>query len=84
MPADLRGQVAGILFVGLVLSQLMAAVLYVVLLPRWQRTRSNMEGVPSSPFVKLLARALSSRLKMTAPVLRNGLRVRIELPEVSA
>jgi signal transduction histidine kinase len=36
LPADLRGQVAGILFVGLALSQLVAAVLYVVLLPRWQ------------------------------------------------
>ena len=36
LPADLRGQVAGILFLGLALSQLMAALLYVVLLPRWQ------------------------------------------------
>ncbi len=36
LPADLRGQVAGILFVGLALSQLVAAVLYVVLLPKWQ------------------------------------------------
>jgi two-component system, OmpR family, sensor kinase len=36
LPADLRGQVAGILFVGLALSQLVAAVLYAVLLPRWQ------------------------------------------------
>jgi signal transduction histidine kinase len=37
LPADLRGQVAGILLLGLVLSQLTAALLYVVLLPRWQR-----------------------------------------------
>ncbi len=37
LPADLRGQVAGILFLGLALSQLTAAVLYVVLLPTWQR-----------------------------------------------
>ncbi len=36
LPADLRGQVAGILFLGLALSQLTAALLYVVLLPRWQ------------------------------------------------
>ncbi|HEV2229461.1 MAG TPA: ATP-binding protein [Steroidobacteraceae bacterium] len=36
LPADLRGQVAGILFVGLALSQLMAALLYVVLLPGWR------------------------------------------------
>lgn len=37
VPADLRGQVAGILLLGLVLSQLLAAGLYMVLLPRWQR-----------------------------------------------
>ncbi len=36
LPADLRGQVAGILFLGLALSQLMAALLYMVLLPGWQ------------------------------------------------
>ncbi|HWZ64508.1 MAG TPA: ATP-binding protein [Steroidobacteraceae bacterium] len=36
LPADLRGQVAGILFLGLALSQLMAALLYFVLLPGWQ------------------------------------------------
>ena len=36
LPGDLRGQVAGILFVGLALSQLVAAVLYLVLLPRWE------------------------------------------------
>jgi signal transduction histidine kinase len=37
LPADLRGQVAGILLIGLALSQLMAAVLYAVMLPKWQR-----------------------------------------------
>ncbi len=37
LPADFRGQVAGILLVGLVLSQAMAAMLYTVLLPQWQR-----------------------------------------------
>jgi signal transduction histidine kinase len=36
LPADVRGQVAGILFLGLALSQLTAASLYIVLLPRWQ------------------------------------------------
>ncbi len=36
LPADVRGQVAGILFLGLALSQLTAALLYIVLLPRWQ------------------------------------------------
>jgi signal transduction histidine kinase len=36
LPADFRGQVAGILLMGLVLSQALAAVLYMVLLPQWQ------------------------------------------------
>jgi signal transduction histidine kinase len=36
-PAGLRGQVAGILLLGLLLSQAMAAVLYMVLLPHWQK-----------------------------------------------
>ncbi len=37
VPAGFRGQVAGILLLGLVLSQAMAAVLYMVLLPQWQK-----------------------------------------------
>jgi signal transduction histidine kinase len=37
LPAGFRGQVAGILFLGLALSQVLAAILYVVLLPQWQR-----------------------------------------------
>lgn len=36
-PAGLRGQVAGILLLGLLLSQAMAAVLYMTLLPQWQK-----------------------------------------------
>lgn len=37
VPAGFRGQVAGILLAGLVLSQTLAAMLYMVLLPQWQR-----------------------------------------------
>jgi signal transduction histidine kinase len=37
LPAGLRGQVAGILLLGLLLSQALAAVLYMVLLPHWQK-----------------------------------------------
>ena len=37
LPAGLRGQVAGILLLGLLLSQALAAVLYMVLLPEWQK-----------------------------------------------
>jgi hypothetical protein len=36
-PAGLRGQVAGILLLGLLLSQAMAAALYMSLLPHWQK-----------------------------------------------
>jgi signal transduction histidine kinase len=36
---DLRGQVAAILLLGLVLSQFIAAILYVGLIPRWQRVQ---------------------------------------------
>jgi signal transduction histidine kinase len=37
LPAGFRGQVAGILLLGLALSQVMAAILYMVLVPQWQR-----------------------------------------------
>jgi signal transduction histidine kinase len=37
--SDLRGQVAAILLLGLILSQLIAAILYVGLIPRWQRVQ---------------------------------------------
>jgi signal transduction histidine kinase len=37
VPAGSRGQVAAILIVGVVLSQVLAGVLYVVTLPQWQR-----------------------------------------------
>ena len=37
VPAGFRGQVAAILIVGVLLSQVLAGVLYVVTLPQWQR-----------------------------------------------
>jgi signal transduction histidine kinase len=55
LPADLRGQVAGILFLGLALSQLMAALLYVVLLPRWQTVlRPDVAAARIGMVVRLL------------------------------
>jgi signal transduction histidine kinase len=55
LPADLRGQVAGILFLGLALSQLMAALLYVVLLPRWQMVlRPDVAAARIGMVVRLL------------------------------
>ena len=40
-----RGQVAGILLLGLALSQALAALLYLVLLPEWQRELRPEEAV---------------------------------------
>ena len=45
VPAGFRGQVAGILLLGLALSQALAAVLYVVLVPEWQRELRPEEAV---------------------------------------
>jgi signal transduction histidine kinase len=57
LPADLRGQVAGILFLGLALSQLMAAVLYIVLLPKWQRVLRPESAIVR---IEMVARLLES------------------------
>jgi signal transduction histidine kinase len=55
LPADLRGQVAGILFIGLALSQLMAALLYFVLLPGWQtELRPQVAATRIKTVVRLL------------------------------
>ncbi len=54
-PAGLRGQVAGILLLGLVLSQAMAAVLYMVLLPHWQKVlRPELAVTKVAMVVRLL------------------------------
>jgi signal transduction histidine kinase len=54
-PAGLRGQVAGILLLGLVLSQALAAVLYVVLLPHWQQVlRPELAVTKVTMVVRLL------------------------------
>lgn len=45
LPAGFRGQVAGILLLGLVLSQALAACLYLLLLPEWQRELRPDEAV---------------------------------------
>ncbi len=55
LPADLRGQVAGILFLGLAFSQLMAALLYFVLLPGWQtELRPDVAATRIRTVVRLL------------------------------
>ncbi|HLY53763.1 MAG TPA: ATP-binding protein, partial [Steroidobacteraceae bacterium] len=62
LPADLRGQVAGILFIGLALSQLMAALLYFVLLPGWQtELRPEVAATRIKTVVRLLEAVDPSR-----------------------
>ena len=39
LPAGFRGQVAGIVFLGLALSQVLAALVYMVVLPQWTRAK---------------------------------------------
>ncbi|HTW37032.1 MAG TPA: ATP-binding protein [Steroidobacteraceae bacterium] len=59
LPADFRGQVAGILLMGIVLSQAMAAVLYMVLLPQWQRVLRPELAVEKVAMVARLLEAVS-------------------------
>ena len=54
-PAGLRGQVAGILLLGLLLSQAMAAALYMSLLPHWQKvSRPELAVTKVAMVVRLL------------------------------
>lgn len=68
LPADLRGQVAGILFVGLALSQLVAAILYVVLLPRWQ---GMLRPDAAATRIEMVVRLLESVEPSQRPALIN-------------
>jgi signal transduction histidine kinase len=55
LPAGFRGQVAGILLLGLALSQALAAVLYMVLLPHWQKVlRPELAVTKVAMVVRLL------------------------------
>ena len=54
-PTGLHGQVAGILLLGLVLSQAMAALLYIALLPQWQKVlRPELAVTKVAMIVRLL------------------------------
>ncbi len=64
LPAGLGGQVAGILLLGLALSQALAAVLYVVLLPEWQRQLRPQEAVTK---LDLTVRALEAAAPLERP-----------------
>ncbi len=55
VPAGFRGQVAAILILGVLLSQLLAGLLYVVTLPQWQRVlRPDLASSKVGMVVKLL------------------------------
>jgi signal transduction histidine kinase len=66
--ADLRGQVAAILLVGLLLSQLIAAGLYIGLLPRWERVQR-----PESAISRIVM--VSRLLEITAPDQRPNIAI---------
>jgi len=69
LPADLRGQVAGILFLGLALSQLMAALLYFVLLPGWQ---TELRPDVAAARIKMVVRLLESADPASRPQLARA------------
>ena len=64
VPAGFGGQVAGILLLGLILSQALAAGLYIVLLPEWRR-----ELRPEEALTKL---DVTVRLLESIPVAERG------------
>ena len=65
LQAGLRGQVAGILLLGLALSQVIALILYVFLLPRWQQV------LPPSVAVEKVG-TIVQLLDSVAPAQRPG------------
>jgi signal transduction histidine kinase len=77
LPAGLRGQVAGILLLGLVLSQAMAAVLYMVLLPHWQKVLRPQLAVTKVIMVVRLLEAVpeAERLRFAGLWSDTGFRV---------
>jgi len=83
LPEDVRGQVAGILFLGLALSQLTAALLYVVLLPRWQTVLRPDVAIAQ---IEMAVRLLESvdpgeRPRFAGLWSQEGFRLRYDAPE---
>jgi hypothetical protein len=66
--ADVRGPVIGILFMCLVLSQLMVAVLYIVLLPRWQHVSRPESAVTRIEMVVRLLQSVGTAERAGLPV----------------
>ena len=86
--ADLRGQVAAILLLGLLLSQLIAAGLYVGLLPRWERVQRPESAISRIVMVsRLLENTALDRRASIAGLLSDadfGLRYQPGLPARAA
>lgn len=82
-PAGLRGQVAGILLLGLVLSQAMAAVLYMVLLPHWQKVLRPELAVTKVAMVVRLVESVPERDRSRFAALWSdaGFRIRYARPD---
>lgn len=80
LPAGFRGQVAGILLLGLVLSQALAAGLYLLLLPEWQRELRPEEAVAKLGVTVRLLESLTplERLASVRYVNEDGFRIEYE------
>jgi|SRR5580658_4432048 signal transduction histidine kinase len=77
-PADLRGQIAGILFLGLALSQLISMGLYAVLLPKWQQVlRPESLIVRMDMAVRLLESSTPARRSEYAKLLGDDREFRL-------
>ena len=80
VPAGFRGQVAAILIVGVLLSQVLAGVLYLVSLPQWQRVlRPDLAVSKVAMVVRLLESVPASERGKFAAIWDDPLfRVRYE------
>lgn len=77
LPAGLRGQVAGILLLGLLLSQAMAAVLYIVLLPHWQAVLRPELAVTKVAMVVRLLESVPDAQRASFAAIWNEARFRL-------
>lgn len=84
LPAGFRGQVAGILLLGLALSQALAALLYMVLLPEWQRELRPEEAVTKIEVAVRLLESVTADQRPSFAGLLNDARFRVDYGATSA
>jgi signal transduction histidine kinase len=86
LPADVRGQVAGILFLGLALSQLTAALLYFELLPRWHTMLRPDVAIAQIEMVVRLLESVdpAQRSRFAGLLSKQGFQLRYDATEAPA